>query len=108
MIGPVMFFLIYDDHVVGYRFLPLLQDECVCDIFWFVDAAAEDGEDYNLAELTWLWDVTTIADKTIITNNQKGVDSKFYTPGRLSKMESFQQSFLNWYIKKLNKMSSDT
>ena len=107
MIGPVMFFLIYDDHVVGYRFLPLLQDECVCDIFWFVDAAAEDGEDYNLAELTWLWDVTTIADKTIITNNQKGVDSKFYRPGRLSNMESFQQSFLNWYVQSIQLAHKD-
>ena len=101
MIGPLMFFLLYDDHVVGYRFLPLSQDECVCDIYWFVDAAAEAGKDYNLAELTWLWDVTTIADKMIITNNQKGVDSKFYTPGRLSKMESFQQSFLNWYVQSI-------
>ena len=101
MIGPLMFFLLYDDHVVGYRFLPLSQDECVCDIYWFVDAAAEAGKDYNLAELTWLWDVTTIADKMIITNNQKGMDSKFYTPGRLSKMESFQQSFLNWYVQSI-------
>ena len=101
MIGPVMFFLLYDDHVVGYRFLPVSQDECVCDIFWFVDEAAVAGEDYSLSALTWLWDVTTIADKTIITNNQKGVNSKFYTPGRLSNMESFQQSFLNWYVQSI-------
>ena len=101
MIGPVMFFLLYDDHVVGYRFLPVSQDECVCDIFWFVDKAAVAGEDYSLSALTWLWDVTTIADKTIITNNQKGVNSKFYTPGRLSNMESFQQSFLNWYVQSI-------
>jgi len=98
MVGPMMFFLIYDDHVVGYRFTPRAVDSCVCDIFWFVHEKAKEGTDYDLADLTWLWDVTTIADKTIIENNQKGVNSKFYSPGRLSKMESFQQSFLNWYM----------
>ena len=102
MIGPVMFFLIYDDHVVGYRFLPTSVETCVCDIFWFVDEAAKADVDYKLSDLTWLWDVTTIADKTIIMNNQKGVNSKFYTPGRLSNMESFQQSFLNWYVQSIN------
>ena len=61
------------------------------------------GEDYQLEQLTWLWDVTTQADKTIIRNNQKGVDSRFYEPGRLSEMESFQQSFLNWYLQTLAK-----
>lgn len=101
MVGPMMFFLIYDDHVVGYRFAPTTIDSCVCDIFWFVHEAAVEGVDYNLSTLTWLWDVTTIADKTIIENNQKGVNSKFYSPGRLSKMEDFQQSFLSWYVQSL-------
>jgi hypothetical protein len=36
-------------------------------------------------------------------NNQKGVNSRFYQPGRLSEMESFQQSFLNWYLRTLAK-----
>jgi hypothetical protein len=31
------------------------------------------------------------------------VDSRFYQPGRLSEMESFQQSFLNWYLQTLVK-----
>lgn len=105
MVGPMMFFLIYDDHIVGYRFAPTDIDNCVCDIFWFVHEDADENKDYKLEQLTWLWDVTTIADKTIIMNNQKGVNSKYYSPGRLSNMESFQQSFLNWYI---NKISSDT
>ena len=102
MVGPMMFFLIYDDHVVGYRFAPRTVESCVCDIFWFVHEEAREGTDYDLAALTWLWDVTTIADKTIIENNQKGVNSKFYSPGRLSNMESFQQSFLNWYVQSIN------
>jgi hypothetical protein len=38
-------------------------------------------------------------DEKIITNNQKGVDSRYYSPGKLSEMEFFEQSFLNWYLK---------
>jgi phenylpropionate dioxygenase-like ring-hydroxylating dioxygenase large terminal subunit len=103
MIGPLSYFLIYDDHMIGYRFLPISADECICDVFWFVNESAVQGKDYQLEQLTWLWDVTTQADKTIIRNNQKGVDSRFYQSGRLSEMERFQQSFLNWYLQVLVK-----
>jgi phenylpropionate dioxygenase-like ring-hydroxylating dioxygenase large terminal subunit len=103
MVGPLSYFLIYDDHMLSYRFLPLSVGECICDVSWFVNGSAAQGEDYQLDQLTWLWDVTTKADKTIIMNNQKGVDSRFYQPGRLSEMESFQQSFLNWYLQTLTK-----
>ena len=101
MIGPLSYFLIYDDHILNYRFMPISVDECICDVSWFVTQSAVQGEDYQLEQLTWLWDVTTQADKTIIRNNQKGVNSRFYQPGRLSEMESFQQSFLNWYLQTL-------
>jgi phenylpropionate dioxygenase-like ring-hydroxylating dioxygenase large terminal subunit len=103
MIGPLSYFLIYDDHMLCYRFIPVSADECICDVFWFVNESAVQGQDYQLEQLTWLWDVTTQADKTIIKNNQKGVNSRFYQPGRLSNMESFQQSFLSWYLQILSK-----
>ena len=98
MIGPLMYFLAYDDHIVGYRFLPVTQDECVCDVYWFVRDDAVEGLDYDVSNLTWLWDITTRADQDIIENNQKGVDSRFYSPGQLSDMEHFLQSFLRWYL----------
>ncbi|WP_321391854.1 aromatic ring-hydroxylating dioxygenase subunit alpha [Emcibacter sp.] len=98
MVGPLSFFLIYNDHMVGYRFVPNSHDSCSCDVFWFVRDDAEEGRDYDLEKLTWLWDITTQADEEIIVNNQKGVDSHYYAPGRLSEMESFEQSFLNWYL----------
>lgn len=101
MIGPLSYFLIYDDHMLGYRFLPNSVDECICDVSWYVNESAVQGKDYQLEQLTWLWDVTTQADKKIIMNNQKGVDSRYYQPGRLSDMEHFQQSFLTWYLKTL-------
>ena len=99
MLGPVSFFLLYDDHIIAYRFLPKSIDECRCEIFWLVHEEAVEGEHYDIDNLTWLWDVTIKADKKIIVDNQLGVNSEFYQPGLLSKMESFELSFLDWYIK---------
>jgi len=98
-LGPMTFALAYCDHVVVYRFAPRSQSLTDCEITWLVNESADEGRDYRLADLVWLWDVTTIADKTIIERNQAGVDSRFYEPGPLSAvMETFTQEFLDWYV----------
>ena len=97
-IGPVTFALAYCDHVVLYRFTPLSVDSTDCDVTWLVNGNAEEGKDYDVKELTWLWDVTTVADQHIIENNAEGVNSRFYEPGPYSKMEDFTQRFVAWYL----------
>jgi Rieske 2Fe-2S family protein len=97
-LGPMTFGLAYCDHVVLYRFTPRGQYLTDCEITWLVDEKAVEGRDYQLADLIWLWDVTTIADKQIIERNQAGVDSRYYVPGPLSPMEVFTKDFLNWYV----------
>jgi Rieske 2Fe-2S family protein len=96
-LGPPTFGLAYCDHVVLYRFTPRGLRSTDCEITWLVNETAREGVDYDRAALTWLWDVTTIADKTIIERNQAGVDSRFYVPGPLSPMEDFTRRFLEWY-----------
>jgi Rieske 2Fe-2S family protein len=97
-LGPVTFGLAYCDHVVLYRFTPRALHATDCEITWLVNQAAEAGTDYSVAELTWLWDLTTLADKKIIERNQAGVDSRFYEPGPLSQMEDFTRRFIEWYV----------
>jgi Rieske 2Fe-2S family protein len=97
-IGPVTFYLAYCDHVVVYHFKPLTIDTADCEITWLVNEKAEEGKDYKLEDLIWLWDVTTIADKRIIENNQAGVNSRFYQPGPFTEMEDFERDFINWYL----------
>jgi phenylpropionate dioxygenase-like ring-hydroxylating dioxygenase large terminal subunit len=97
-LGPMTFGLAYCDHVVLYRFTPRALRSTDCEITWLVNESASEGRDYDRANLTWLWDVTTIADKRIIERNQAGVDSRFYQPGPLSPMEDFTQRFLRWYV----------
>lgn len=96
--GPMMFGLAYCDHVVLYRFTPRGLRDTDCEITWLVNGSAVEGKDYDRAELTWLWNLTTLADKEIIERNQAGVDSRFYEPGPLSSMEEFTSRFLEWYV----------
>ena len=99
--GPFSFLLAYSDHVVGYVFKPTDHANCVCEIYWFVRGDAVEGKDYDVDELTWLWDVTTQADKTIIVNNWQGVNSRYYRPGPFSKMERNERRFVEWILQQL-------
>ena len=101
--GGFSFLLAYSDHVVAYVFTPVEHQRSRCEIYWFVRGDAEEGRDYDVDELTWLWDVTTQADKEIIVNNSKGVQSKYYEPGPLSSMEAMQQRYIDWILQELQR-----
>jgi Rieske 2Fe-2S family protein len=107
-VGPATFALLYCDHVVIYRFTPLSIDTADCDITWLVRGDAEEGKDYDREKLTWLWDVTTQADKAIIERNQQGVNSRYYVPGPLSEMEDYTWKFLSWYLETMKRPQQDT
>jgi len=95
--------LIYNDHAVIYRFIPVDTRTSVQEIIWLVHEDAVEGRDYDLNRLTWLWDVTTKADKFIIEKNQQGVNSRYYEPGPLAGMEAFTQRFLDLYLDRMGR-----
>jgi Rieske 2Fe-2S family protein len=97
-IGALNQMLIYPDHAVVYRFAARAPQRCDMEIAWLVRSDAEEGRDYDLARLTWLWDVTSIADKRIIDLNQQGVNSRFYEPGPYSEMERWAHQLSRWYL----------
>ena len=105
-IGPVSYFLAYCDHIVGYIFTPVSQNQCQCDIYWLVNKDAEEGKDYDKEKLMWLWDVTTYADETIIVNNQKGVNSIKYQSGPYTDKEQSTRRFIKWYLSELKSHTS--
>ncbi len=98
-VGPVTFALAYCDYIVIYRFTPVSVNESECDISWLVNGDAEQDKDYDVARLSWLWDVTTLADKRIIEYNAEGVSSRYYEPGPYSSMEEYTWKFMSWYLK---------
>ncbi len=99
--GAFSFVLAYSDHVVAYVFTPIDHNKSNCEIYWLVRGDAEEGRDYDVGELTWLWDITTQADKTIIVNNSRGVHSKYYEPGPFSGMERAESIYIEWILQEL-------
>ncbi len=97
-IGPASYGLLYCDHVVLYRFTPRAIDATDCEITWLVRDSAVEGKDYIVDDLIWMWDVTTKADKRIIEDNRRGVNSRFFVPGPFTPMEKFTQRFTEWYL----------
>lgn len=93
--------LVYCDHMVIYRFVPVDKDNSIQEIIWLVRDDAVEGRDYDLAQLIWLWDITTLADKLIIEKNQQGVRSRYYQPGQLAGMEAYTRRFLDLYAARL-------
>lgn len=100
-LGMFSYFLFYSDHGVVYRFAPLDVQSTECEILWLVRDDAEEGKDYDVDRMKWLWDVTTIADKTIIEKNQEGVNSRFYEPGPYSPQEDWCVTMADWYFERL-------
>ena len=102
-LGPFSYMLAYSDHVVAYVFTPVDAENARCDIYWLVRRDAEEGNDYDVDALTWLWDVTTEADKDIIVNTWKGVKSRHYVPGPFSGMERYERYFIEWVLRELQR-----
>ncbi|HIF98998.1 MAG TPA: aromatic ring-hydroxylating dioxygenase subunit alpha [Myxococcales bacterium] len=99
--GPASFFLAYPDHGLVYLFIPRTAQRTDMEVLWLVDSKAEAGTDYSVEELSWLWDVTSIADKRIIERNQEGVNSRYYVPGPYGPMEDRTQAFIAWYLSQI-------
>jgi len=97
-LGPASFFIAYADHGVLYRFMPRTAVSCRMEVVWLVEGGARQGVDYDLEALTWLWKVTSEADKEITENNQKGVNSRFYRPGPYAPVEPNAIRYIRWYL----------
>jgi Rieske 2Fe-2S family protein len=96
-VGFLSAFLAYPDHGVIYRFDPQGPLATQMEVTWLVAGDAQAGADYDPAELAWLWDVTSLADKTIIERNQAGVGSRAYEPGPFSLMEPGTRQYVERY-----------
>lgn len=99
--APSSFFIAYPDHGVIYRFIPLTASTSAMELIWLVRGDAREGVDYDLDKLTWLWRVTTEADKRIAEDNQKGVNSRFYEPGPYSPAEPNAIRWIEWYLEEI-------
>jgi phenylpropionate dioxygenase-like ring-hydroxylating dioxygenase large terminal subunit len=100
-VGLTSSFLAYPDHGLIYRFIPGTVHSTEMEVIWLVRDDARSGVDYDLERLTWLWRVTSVADKRIIELNQQGINSRFYEPGPYSPMEQHTRRFVEWVLAEL-------
>lgn len=100
-VGLTSNFLAYPDHGLIYRFVPKSVNRTDMEVIWLVRGDARAGVDYDLERLTWLWKVTSLADKRIIELNQQGITSRFYEPGPYMPMEQHTERFVEWILAEL-------
>jgi phenylpropionate dioxygenase-like ring-hydroxylating dioxygenase large terminal subunit len=100
-LGPASFLLAYPDHGVIYRFIARTPTTSEMEVVWLVRGDAREGVDYDPARLTWLWTVTSEADKRIIEENQLGVRSRYYEPGPYAPMEYNTRRYIAWYLREI-------
>jgi Rieske 2Fe-2S family protein len=88
-----------NDFAVLFLFTPRDTMRTDVDLYWLVDAKATQ---VDIDRMIWGWDETTKQDKIITENNQAGILSKRYQPGRYSDHEKRVVTFQQWYAKQLS------
>src|ERR1700731_406585 len=84
-----------NDFAVLFLFTPRSTMHTDVDLFWLVDGNASE---VDVKRMIWGWDETTKQDKEITENNQAGILSKHYQPGRYSEHERPVVTFQQWYL----------
>lgn len=102
-LGGTTFLVCYPDHGMIYRFVPKTVETSEMELIWLVRGDAEEGRDYDLARLTWLWSVTTAEDKKIIEHTSRGVRSRYFVPGPIAPMEQNELRYIGWYLDEISR-----
>jgi Rieske 2Fe-2S family protein len=84
-----------NDFAVLFLFTPRGPMQTDVDLHWLVDGGASE---VDVQRMIWGWDRTTLQDKEITENNQAGILSKRYQPGRYSEHERRVVTFQQWYF----------
>jgi Rieske 2Fe-2S family protein len=102
-VGPFNHLLTYSDYGALFCYVPIGPRETFLNITWLVRSDAQDGRDYDLNNLTWMWNITAEADRRIVEQNQLGIDSKFYEPGPYAiPIEKLTARFGKWYLQQIS------
>jgi len=84
-----------NDFAVLFQFTPRNTLRTDVDLYWLVDGKACA---VDVPKMIWGWDETTKQDKLITENNQAGIASTRYRPGRYSEHERRVVTFQRWYL----------
>ena len=93
-----------NDFAILFQFTPRDTMKTDVDLIWLVDGKAEG---YDVDKIIWAWDATTKQDKIITENNQAGILSSRYRPGRYSDQERRVITFQQWYLNQFGLKRAD-
>jgi len=90
--------IVADDHfVILFQFTPRAALHTDVEMIWLVDGRATEAE-VDIEKMFWGYHATTTQDKVITENNQAGIMSSRYRPGRYSDQEGSVIKFQKWYL----------
>ena len=90
------------DHAVTFSALPLGTDRTLLRTTWLVHRDAVEGVDYDLTNLTAVWEATNRQDADLVEIAQAGVRSPAYEPGPYSPhTEGLVEQFCEWYLERM-------
>lgn len=90
------------DHAVTTRLIPAGPRLTKARVTWLVQGSAEEGKDYDLRTLMPFWQLTSEQDWQICGRQQRGVESRAYTPGPRSPTKEYNvENFRRWYTRRL-------
>lgn len=95
---PNSWFHFLSDNAVVFSVVPLAPNRTLLRSTWLVHADAEEGVDYDLANLTAVWNATNGQDSVFVERTQRGVSDPGYVPGPYSEVEGDVDAFVTWYI----------
>jgi glycine betaine catabolism A len=87
------------DHAITFSVLPLDPERSLLRTTWLVHKDAVEGVDYDVDNLTRVWDATNGQDSRLVGLTQTGARSSAYEPGPYSPLtEDFVNQGTTWYI----------
>ena len=90
--------IVADDHfAILFLFTPRAALQSDVEMIWLVDGRATEDQ-VDIAKMIWGYHATTSQDKIITENNQAGILSSRYRPGRYSDQEGSVIKFQQWYL----------
>lgn len=90
------------DHAISFKVMPIGPTQTKLTTKWLVHKDAVEGVDYDLKTLTEVWLATNDEDRTLVEQNQRGINSPAYEPGPYAGAdENGVLQFVDWYCRTL-------
>lgn len=90
------------DHIVTFTVIPLSAGRTLVRTKWLVHKDAVEGVDYDVKNLTAVWNATNDQDRALVEISQRGTGSSAYEPGPYSPFtEGLVEKFCDWYVQRL-------